>query len=194
MLSVKWKADTIRLSMHRFFLEAPEEILESVRRYVERKSKVPEPLLKDFMAENVKKLNYSSLLEQEKLDYRGKQYNLLHYLTELNKIYFNENLKLYITWCGQERCVRRSRFTLGQYNSALRLVKIHRRLDSPFFPEFVLSFVIYHEMLHAACPPLVRGGEPHHIHNALFKKREKEFQDYAIANKWIKEHSRDLFK
>ena len=155
MLSVKWEPDCTKVSLHRMFLLAPQNIMEELACYLRREINIISPSVKAFIEYNLQKLDYSNQLDLNKLKSQGNVYNLQHLYRELNREYFNEKLDLHITWFGKPTQRSRSRVTFGLYHDPLRLIKIHRRLDSPAFPDYVVSYVIYHEMLHHVCPSYV---------------------------------------
>jgi hypothetical protein len=127
------------------------------------------------------------------LSYQGETYNLNVIYNKLNTEYFNNTLDLQITWFGDSSKRNKSNISFGLYHEALRLIKINRIMDSPLFPEYVINFIIYHEMLHHACPPFVDENGIHRIHHRDFKNRERQFKDFDIAKKWIKQNSESLF-
>ena len=87
----------------------------------------------------------------------------------------------------------RSRLTLGQYIDTLKLIKIHRHLDSVFVPRYVADYVIYHEMVHAVCPAYVDAQGITRIHTAEFKKQEKRFVEYDRATRWLLQNRNKFF-
>ncbi len=104
-----------------------------------------------------------------------------------------KNLNLTITWFGKPGLRNRSRVTFGLYHDPLKLIKIHRLLDSPSFPEYLVSYVIYHEMLHCVCPAYVDEKGVNRIHSKEFKEKETEFCHYELAQEWIREHQELFF-
>lgn len=129
-----------------------------------------------------------------RLQSQGWLYDLKEIYNSLNHYYFDNKLELEITWFGSaQRRAKRHR-KLGLYCFKSKLIKIHRLLDQPHFPPYFISYVVYHEMLHSACPPIKaeRGG--YRIHHPDFKKREREFADYAVAKRWEKENKKLFFE
>jgi hypothetical protein len=193
MLSVRWEPDCTKVSLHRIFLEAPQNVMQALACYIHQEDKSIAPTVKAFIEDNLKKLDYSHLLDRKKLYSQGNVYNLQQMYNDINREYFDEELNLYITWFGKPSVRNRSRVTFGLYHDPLKLIKIHRLLDSPSFPEFLVNYVIYHEMLHNVCPAYVDEKGVNRIHSKEFKKREMEFEHYEQAQVWIKEHQERLF-
>lgn len=174
------KRDRVRLSIHHMFLDAPEEVISAIAQYVRgsRKPTGKEIILRTFIHQKLSRLDGSHLVNKKKLSADGEVYQLDKLFSSVNKQYFGDRLDLQITWFGERRQEVKSRITFGQYYDHLRLIKIHRMLDDPFYPEFFVSFVIYHEMLHSVVPGYFNEKGQLRIHNSEFKKQEKAFAQY----------------
>ncbi len=193
MLSVKWGSDCTKVSLHRMFLDAPQNIMDELVCYIRRDSKIISPNVKAFIEDNILKLDYRHELDVRKLSSQGNVYNLRQIYNDLNRVYFNRKLDLHITWFGKIQQRNRSRITFGLYHNTLRLIKIHRMLDSPAYPEYVVAFVVYHEMVHHVCPPYIDEKGLNRVHTQEFKAREKCYRHYDLAQRWIKAHHNCFF-
>lgn len=194
MLSVRWEPNCTKVSLHRMFLSAPNNVMQELACYLRGDQKNLTPRIKAFIDDNVKKLDYSHTIDPRTLSTQGTFYNLKELYDDLNEEYFNNKLNLMITWFGNRQQRNRTRVTFGLYHDPLKLIKINRLLDSPVFPDYVISFVIYHEMIHHVCPSYVDANGQNNIHSSAFKNREKQFRHYLLAQKWIQEHQQQLFK
>lgn len=192
MLSVKWEPDCTKVSLHKMFLDAPRNVMDALACYLKQEDKNIAPTVKAFIEDNLKNLDYSETLDQSKLYSQGNVYNLQNIYNSLNQEYFDNKLDLKITWFGKAQRFR-SRVTFGLYHDPLKLIKINRLLDSPSFPDYLLSYVIYHEMLHHVCPAYYDSNGYHHIHSKEFKEREVQFRYFHMAQKWIKENQANFF-
>lgn len=193
MLSVKWEPDCTKVSLHRMFLEAPKNVMDSLACYLRREQKIVPPSVKAFIENRLQALDYSHELDRKKLYSQGHVYNLQQIYDNVNCEYFKGNLNLHITWYGKPMFRGRSRVVFGLYHDPLRLIKINRLLDSPAFPDYFVSYVVYHEMLHHVCPAYYDGKGHHHIHSKEFKEKEMMFRHYHLAQKWIKDNKAHLF-
>lgn len=194
MLSVKWEPDCTKVSLHRMFLQAPQNIMQALACYLRGEHQQIAPSIKAYIEYNLQRLDYSHELDLSKLQIRGRVYNLKQIYDRLNEEYFDGKLKLHITWYEwPSRRKKRSRITFGLFHDPLKLVKINRMLDSKRFPEYFVEYVIYHEMLHYVCPAYVDERGIKHIHSKEFKEREKEYRYFKSAQKWLKDHHDDLF-
>lgn len=189
------KRNRARLSIHRMFLNAPEDVISAIAHYV-RGTRRPRKdlIIRGYIQSNLPRYNYSYKINKDKLVSVGRYYNLKRIYDTLNKHYFQNKLDLDITWFGlSKRRQRRSRIIFGMYQDHLKLIKIHRIMDDPFFPDYFVRFVVYHEMLHEVVPGYVDEKGLFRIHGKEFKEREKQFEDYEKAILWEKKNKKQLF-
>lgn len=194
MLSVRWEPHLTKVSLHRMFLEAPQNVMQALACYISREDRYIAPNVRSFIEENLKKLDYTYQLDIKKLCSQGSYYNLQKVYSDLNREYFHDQLNLQITWFGKPNPRPRSKVTFGLYHDPLKLIKINRLLDSPAFPDYLVSYVVYHEMLHNVCPSYHDERGIHRIHSKEFKAQEAQFKYFDLATHWIKEHKGHLFK
>lgn len=193
MLSVKWEPDCTKISLHRIFLQAPQNVMDALACYLRKEDKNIANSVKVFIEDNLKKLDYSHELDRSKLYSQGNVYNLQKIYHTLNNEYFQNRLNLHITWFGNLVQRSRTRVTFGLYHDPLRLIKINRLLDSPSFPDYLVSYVVYHEMLHHVCPAYFDDKGQHQIHSKEFKAQEGLFCYYDLAQKWIEKNQANFF-
>lgn len=194
MLSIKWEPNCTKISMHRFFLQAPANVMDDLCHYVKTKRRAMSAGMKSFIEENIRTLNYTDRLDKSQLIVEGRYYNLKELMDGVNEEYFKKQLELNITWFGTPNQRNRSQITFGLYQEPLKLVKINRLLDSSKIPEYLINYVIYHEMLHHVCPSYCDANGKRKIHNIEFKQMEKKFRDFDKATAWIKGNRDRLFK
>jgi len=193
MLSVKWEPDHAKVSLHRIFLQAPQNVMDALACYLKRQDKIIAPTVKAFIEDKLKTLDYSYQIDQKKLYSQGNVYNLQQIYNDINDEYFNNELSLYITWFGKPNRKCRSRITFGLFHDPLKLIKVNRLLDSPSFPDYLVSYVVYHEMVHHVCPPYYDRSGHYHIHTKEFKEREALFRYFHLAQDWIKKNKENFF-
>lgn len=193
MLSVKWEPDVTKVSLHRMFLDAPQNIMQALGCYLKGEHKKIAPAIRGYIEEHFRHLDYSRELDLSKLQTQGNIYNLREIYDRLNREYFNGQSDLHITWYGQVKKKECDRLTFGLFRDPLRLIKINRMLDHSFFPDYFVGYVVYHEMLHSACPAYVDNKGLTHIHSDFFKEREKKYRFYPESKRWIRENRNHLF-
>jgi hypothetical protein len=80
------------------------------------------------------------------------------------------------------RTIRR----MGAYNERHNRVLISRLLDRPDVPDYVLEYLVYHELLHARYPSK-RGPDGRQIiHSKEFRRAERLFPKRREAGAWLK--------
>ncbi len=193
MLSVKWEPDCTKVSVHRMFLQAPQNIMQALACYLRGEHRKIAPSIKAYIEDNLQRLDYSHQLNLGKLQTKGRFYDLQEIYKSLNREYFDNQLDLYITWFGNCERAKCNRITFGLYHDPLRLIKINRLLDNRRFPDYFVAYVVYHEMLHYVCPAYVDERGWKHIHSKEFKRQEKQFKYFQIAQQWIQDNQNYLF-
>lgn len=191
MLSVRKEGrGEAKVSLHRIFLSAPQKVIHALASFIRGRRKPANPVIRAFIEEKICALDYTHRINRDKLVTRGRYHNLSELYNQVNRDYFHGQVQLYITWYGKTESRARRSLTYGLYFDPLKLIKIHRRLDRPEVPSYVVAFVIYHEILHYLCPPELGQAGRMHVHTDEFKKREAEFLQYREAQRWIQQHGR----
>ncbi len=190
------KKGMVRLSVHRMFLQAPEEVIRAIAHYVQGSRKGRQEnnkLIRDYIHLQFPQLDYTSRLDRKKLDNGGRCHNLLTLYQEINQQYFKSSLDLSLTWFGKREKLRCNKATFGLYQRPLRLIKVHRLLDQPCVPDYFVSYILYHEMLHHVIPSEINNHGHICLHGPEFKKREREYHKYDKAIKWEKQNQDCFF-
>ncbi len=113
---------------------------------------------------------------------QGKFHDLTASFQRVNRQYFQDSLpQPNLSWSPT-----RSRRQLGYHDSALQLIVISRYLDRRGVPERVVDYIMYHELLHTLIRPEIRRGK-RIVHPPEFKRREREFEHYNEALRWLGE-------
>jgi predicted metal-dependent hydrolase len=111
----------------------------------------------------------------------GRHYDLGPLFDQLNHEYFAGTLsRPQLGWS-----LNRSRTILGHYDAAHHAIALSRRLDHSQVPEFVVAYVLYHEMLHIK-HPVEHHGSHRKIHTRSFQEEEKRFRFYNEAKAFLK--------
>jgi len=98
----------------------------------------------------------------------------------LNFWYFGGRLqKPTLTWSP-----RKSFHILGHHDSTHDTISVSRSLDSKSVPQFVVEYVLFHEMLHVAHPTVHHNGRRYN-HTPAFRRDERRFANYHAAERWI---------
>ena len=111
----------------------------------------------------------------------GRHIDLNDIFDLLNAQYFGGSMdKPGLSWSAkQARCI------LGRYDSTHHTIFISRLFDSPDIPAYVISYVMFHEMLHVKHQSRVHSCRVV-VHTPEFKTDERTFQHYHEARIWLK--------
>lgn len=111
----------------------------------------------------------------------GQHYNLVALFESLNTRYFAGLMaRPALGWSRNP-----SRTLLGHYDPSHNAIILSRILDRLDVPEFVVQFVLFHEMLHLKHPAEHRGSR-RLVHTPDFRHEEKQFDAYAEAKTWLR--------
>ena len=191
----------LELRIHHSFTHAPEEVLQAVAIFVESKrgsDRAREALV--VIREHFTAHRTSARTRRQPLRPEGVAVDLREIFADLNQRYFDGRLAADVTWgrsnAAPARRCRRSRTSslqLGSYSYEDRLVRVHRVLDDPEVPRYVVEAVVYHEMLHADMPPEERNGR-RLFHTPEFRRRERLYRNLTRAERWITDNLTALIR
>lgn len=185
----------VRLSLHRMFLEAPDHVVIAIADYIggaRRSCKKNKIILRDYIEKNSHKLRVKGI-DRSKLRSVGSVYDLNVIYRELNDSYFGDVLDVGFTWHSSRRKACRRHMILGQYCEGMNLIKVNDILDDTFFPKYFVSFIMYHEMLHALIPGYLDERGRFRLHGLEFKRRERLFAFYRDATVWGRKNKERMF-
>ncbi len=112
---------------------------------------------------------------------RGHYYDLDTIFEDLNTRFFHGLMaRPRLSWSQTK-----TRRILGHYDPAHNAIIISRIFDHPAIPQFVLEYIVYHEMLHLKHPVKLRGSR-RCVHSAEFQAEEKLFPRVDQANAFLK--------
>lgn len=111
---------------------------------------------------------------------RGAHHDLVALFDRLNERYFLRQLERpNIAWSS--RAWRRQ---FGSYDPGPNQIVLNRRMDRPGVPQFVVEYVLYHEMLHVKHPTR-RSGCSLLSHSPEFRAEEKRYEHFHAARKFL---------
>jgi len=111
---------------------------------------------------------------------KGRHHDLGALFESLNRQYFDGKLQRpHICWSA-----RSWRRQFGCYDPGPNQIVLNRRMDRPGVPQFVVEYVLFHEMLHVKHPTR-RSGCTMVSHSAQFRGEEKRFTQFASARKFL---------
>ncbi len=121
---------------------------------------------------------------RKQIDERSGKHHLLEEIyIELNRRFFNNQVELRKLGWG----ARRSWSRLGHYDPIHHTITISPVLDSPRVPRMVVSYLLYHEMLHTLFNGIGKRGRHH---TPEFNRAERAFPSYAEARRLLDQFCR----
>ncbi len=114
------------------------------------------------------------------VDSPGKHHRLQEIYSELNRALFNGQVDVRRVGWG----LRRSWTRLGHYDPLHHTITISPVLDTPIVPRSVVSYLLYHEMLHSLFDREAVGVRSRH-HTAKFYDTERSFPDYRAIRRFL---------
>ena len=183
-------------------MEAPEHVLRAVADFVDSKKGSERArqaliLIREHFSRHK---SGAERVRRPVLRSQGAALDLREVVDDLNRRYFEGRLAVEVTWGratgAAGRVCRRGRtasLQLGSYSYEDSLIRIHRLLDDPGVPRYVVEAVVHHELLHADMPPEVRNGR-RFFHTPEFRQRERQFRNLGRANAWIQAHLPELLR
>jgi len=118
---------------------------------------------------------------------RGVFFDLDEIFEKLNAEYFKKSLpKPVLTWSS-----RKTYRILGHHDSTHETIVVSKSLDDQSVPEYVVEYVVFHEMLHIFHPTEHRNGRRFN-HTPAFRRNERKFRYFAEAESWIERNVKNL--
>ena len=78
----------------------------------------------------------------------------------------------------------------GHWDPDHNVIVVSQILDDPEVPEFVLDYVVYHEILHIIHPVRMGSGTKRIVHGAAFRRDERRFPRWREGDEWIERLAR----
>jgi len=189
-LTVRVREDTAYVRLSDALRDAPQSVVEAAaaillgRLY---RREPPKDLLEIYRRYSYARGTRERLLRlrqsrARRVDHRpaGSHHDLTPLFARLNERYFENALSQpRLGWSS-----RNWRSMLGCFDPALSQIVINRQLDQEIVPEYVVAYVLYHEMLHLK-HPMKFARCRRESHSPAFRKEEKKFADYQRAMKFL---------
>ena len=188
--TIRLRHDTARVRLSDVLRRAPRAVVEAAAAILLGRlyRKIPPAQ----MVETYRQFSYARqtrrqllLLRQRRarraeLQPSGAHHDLGPLFDRLNQSYFENQLaRPRLGWSA-----RAWRTQLGCFDPALQQILINRGLDRSDVPEYVVAYVLFHEMLHQKHPIRFERCR-RESHSTEFRREEKRFADYPRAMKFL---------
>jgi len=172
-----------KVRLHHMFLEAPPEVRQALSEWI-RKPKVPQAgeVIDAFIRAHREKIR-PGRRRTVYLRTKGRYFDLQRLFDEVNAAHFDGKITAHITWGKLSSWPRRS-IRYGSYMHQDNVIRIHPLLDQEFVPEFVVRYIVFHEMLHALLGVEEGPNGRRRVHPPEFKRLEAAYPDFARASAW----------
>jgi len=184
--TIRLREDTAHVRLSDLLKPAPRAIIEAVAAILLARLYHRRPPID--LLERYRRFSYARstrrrlwLLRQRRARKRedrpaGRHHDLAPLFASLNRRYFDDSLPPpRLGWSK-----RAWRSQLGSFDPALNQIVLSRQLDHPRVPSYVVSYVLYHEMLHVKHPMRFNRCR-RTCHSAQFRQEEKRFEHYGRA-------------
>lgn len=192
MISVRRQKGLYRLRVHRMFLDASEDVVHALARYVDHNDRDASQHLGQYIDRNQHRIRRTRRCSNPiTIETAGEIFDLQEIFDDLNQRYFDGQIQARITW-GQRppkdaKRRRHNSIKMGSYSVEDKLIRIHPSLDRPFVPRSFLEWIVFHEMLHQKHAIPVVGGR-RRFHTPEFLSEEATFEHYESSRRWEQEN------
>jgi len=181
----------LRISDH--CREAPRQVLEAIAVILGSKivrRRPPRKLLETYELFRKDPWVEESVQERRRLKGRkriavaeGKHHSLAEIYRETNSSFFNDQIEVQRIGWGLRTGWRR----LGHYDPIHHTITLSPALDSPKVPDYVVRYIVYHEMLHAVFEDAPSQGTQRRHHPPEFHRAERAHPDFARSRRFLRE-------
>ncbi|MDP8223629.1 MAG: hypothetical protein P9L99_09740 [Candidatus Lernaella stagnicola] len=196
MISYRWDNGRLALRLHVMFLDGGRRIWRTVASFCKRPAKSNRATLDKFIRANQEIVDEPEAYHTRVMhfDTEGEHHDLLAVFTRVNEKHFKRQCDAKITW-GRQAPRRRNRrgIQLGSYDPQTNIIRVHRTLDAPWVPQYVIEHLVYHEMLHWLFRPR-DGGNRRIIHSKAFKDAEAAHPGFERCQTWLHKNLNRLLR
>ena len=185
LYSISSNSTSMRLSLNEGYIGVPDEVLKALCSVIFKgKNKEYVKLLRSYSeTETFREINRS--VNNQKgtnviSNSIGQYFDLDKIFWKVNSEYFyNQMSKPNLTWNRQL-----TKRKLGHYNLDTDTVMISIALDKNETPDFIIEYVMYHELLHKKLG-IVKKGNKRYAHTSVFHNEEKKFKQYEKVKMYL---------
>jgi hypothetical protein len=187
----KVSGDGIKIIASEAFITAPQGIIESLvcAALTRKTGQYADKLRRYAQTEQFQRvLSYLMPAGTPAVSFsRGKHYDLEESFERVNSEYFQGRMERpVLTW--NKTITHRK---LGHYQPASDTLMVSISLDRADVPEYLVDYVMYHELLHKALGVHLTNGRQY-AHTREFREAERKFHRYAEAEETLKRLGKKL--
>jgi len=189
LFQIQGKASQIQITAQESLTTAPDTVLIAL---LETALGKPSQSSKQQIRDHTFSLTYQST--REYLEYlgvsrgsfaKGSVHDLTESFKRVNLLYFNEQIpEPHLVW-NKQFTVRK----FGHYQWDTDTVMVSRTLDQRRVPEFVVDYVMYHELLHKKLGARLVNSR-RMVHTNLFREQEAKYAKLDEAQRYLNKITR----
>ena len=198
MVSFRRLGGRLLVRLHRMFRHSNEKILDALALFLGKKDPEASAQLDEFFREHQHEIRSSKRARPRRLRAQGAHQDLQAIFDRVNQTYFDGRIETRIGWGrapSKRSTGRRRRRTvsraLATYSFDDQTIRVSPVLDDPDIPDYVLDWIVYHEMLHHVLPVEKKRGKCFY-HTKRFHLLERAFARYEEAKSWEKANMEKL--
>ncbi len=174
-----------QLRLHEVFADAPAHVRAALATWLRTpKDARAGQTIDAFIAEQRGRIQ-ATPSRRPRLRTQGRCFDLAAVMASENTRHFGERVDAQITWGRRPTRPPRTSIRLGSYCADDHLIRIHPHLDRPVVPDYLVRFVVFHEMLHADLGIASGPTGRRRIHPREFREREAAHPDCQRALAWL---------
>ena len=183
----------IKMVAHESFIYAPQDMLESLVQSLHHPKNSAHVARIRTYADSQEFIRHARQLATSGLETHsqssGRHQNLRTIFERVNRCYFDNQLQMpQLSWSNSLTYRK-----YGHYQPSTDSLMLSVSLDDAKVPDYVLDFVMYHELLHKHLGFYSRNGR-RISHHAEFRKQETMFPQYEQAQKYLEKLGRKVRK
>lgn len=185
IMSYKHKGNRIELRLHRMFLHASPEVVRATGQWIQSgRRRRAARVVDEFIAKHHHHIR-EARPNRIRVRTEGEFHDIKRYFDEVNAEHFDDAIDAAITWGKMPARRPRRSIRFGTYTFEDKLIRIHPLLDQAFVPQYVVRYVVFHEMLHAAMGIEETASGRRRAHTPAFNRAERAYPEFDRANAWI---------
>lgn len=199
MISFRRTRGCYHIRLHQMFRHADTPLLRHLLNYLTSKKKTAASAIDRFIAEHRQEIDRTKTRRRVSLVSAGKHFDLQAVLQRVAERYFGGVTEVRIGWGPAPRLIRRRRphgavsRALATYSFEDKLIRVSPVLDAENVPDYVIDWIVYHELLHHVLP-VMKSGTKNLYHSPRFRSLERGFEHYEKARAWEEQHLDQLLR
>jgi predicted metal-dependent hydrolase len=199
MVSFRKHQGCLHVRLHQMFRHADTKLLNHLVGFLGSKRAADSNAIDEFIASHRDEIAAVRKRRVVSLTAEGRCIDLKEVLKRVASKYFGGHVDVHIGWGrAPKRKIRRRRTrtfsrALATYSFDDKTIRVSPVLDAENVPEYVIDWIVYHEVLHHVLP-VKKAGDRNLYHSQQFRSLERGFEHFEKAKAWEEKHIEQLLK